>query len=355
MSVNFTVLREQLIKKFNNDRQSLINTYNNIVRSILNSKLSINVKNQLIRQNQADLTNKINIITNKFNQDLNNLNRQEQQAQSAIVKPQPIINIPNNNVNLVIQEIKKLTKRALLIGINYKNTSNELYGCINDINNIEKKITSSYGFTDIIKLTDDTSIKPTRNNILDQIKSILNKSQNGDSVFIHFSGHGTFTTDNSGDEKDGKDELFVTIDNRVITDDEIKQLVQTNLKSGVKLFCLFDCCHSGTLLDLRYQYLDSDDFDKATQNLKNEVTPSTCIMISGCKDNQTSADALINRQSQGAMTWSFLKTINDNSNNILSWKQLLQNMRNNLRNSRFEQIPQLSSGRELNINSEISF
>ena len=32
-----------------------------------------------------------------------------------------------------------MTKKALLIGINYKNTENELNGCINDIQNIKSE------------------------------------------------------------------------------------------------------------------------------------------------------------------------------------------------------------------------
>ena len=74
-------------------------------------------------------------------------------------------------------------------------------------------------------------------------------------------------------------------------------------------------------------------------------------MISGCTDKQTSADAFINNISQGAMTWSFIESINSNSK--LSWKQLIQNMRKLLTNSRYTQIPQLSTGNAFNIDTAI--
>ena len=348
MSFNLDAEIKKLQLAFQTERQNLINNFNILVARINSNRTSVKVKNSLIQQAIIDTQNRINQLLLSLNKKIDELKKKAQLLQQQQQQQQ------QNQVQLQIEEISKVVKRALLIGINYNGTINQLYGCINDINNVEKKITSSFGFTEIIKLTDDTLIKPTRQNILDQMKSILNKSQKGDSVFIHFSGHGSQTFDRNGDEKDGYDEVLVSMDLKGITDDEIKQLVQSNLKSGVKLFCLFDSCHSGTVLDLRYQYLDSDNFDKDTQNLKNELTPSTCIMISGCRDSQTSGDAWINRQAQGAMSWSFLEALNT-SNKVLSWKQLLQKMRDLLRESTFEQIPLSSSGLDLNINSDISF
>ena len=352
MSFNLDAEIKKLQLAFQTEGQRWINNFNVLVARINSSRISVQAKNTLIQQAIRDTQNRINQLLLSLNKQIDELKKKAQllqQQQQQQQQPQQ-----QQQIQLQIDELSKVVRRALLIGINYNGTSNQLYGCINDINNVEKKITSSFGFTEIIKLTDDTLIKPTRQNILDQMKNILNKSQKGDSIFIHFSGHGSQTLDRNNDENDGLDEVLVSMDLKGITDDEIKQLVQSNLKSGVKLFCLFDSCHSGTVLDLRYQYLDSDNFDKDTQNLKNELTPSTCIMISGCRDSQTSGDAWINRQAQGAMSWSFLEALNT-SNKVLSWKQLLQKMRDLLRESTFEQIPQLSSGLELNINSDISF
>ena len=36
-------------------------------------------------------------------------------------------------------------KRALIVGINYPGTSNELRGCVNDANLVNKMITEQYG------------------------------------------------------------------------------------------------------------------------------------------------------------------------------------------------------------------
>ena len=74
-------------------------------------------------------------------------------------------------------------------------------------------------------------------------------------------------------------------------------------------------------------------------------------MISGCMDNQTSADAYINSKFQGAMTWAFLHTVDKNPN--LTWKELITTMRDSLKISNFQQIPQLSSGKKLDLTAKI--
>ena len=54
-----------------------------------------------------------------------------------------------------------MSKKALLIGINYTGTNIELTGCINDITNISKVLEKfKYSCT---CLTDLTPLKPTKN------------------------------------------------------------------------------------------------------------------------------------------------------------------------------------------------
>ena len=57
-------------------------------------------------------------------------------------------------------------KKALLIGINYRNTDNELTGCINDVNELKNILVKKCGYQDIIVVSDDAKIKPTKDNIL---------------------------------------------------------------------------------------------------------------------------------------------------------------------------------------------
>ncbi len=310
-----------LTNKFNQNIRNLLITYNSILR-------------QFIRNRR--LRNRIYIIINEYNNKANTLRNKYM-----------------NDVNLIknIQEsllLNKLNKSALLIGINYLNTYNELYGCINDVNNINELL-NKYDFKSIKIITDNTEIKPTRNNILNDFTDMLINSVSGDTLFLFYSGHGSYTIDINSNETTGYDQMIIPIDMKPIVDDELKTIINKYLKKDVLLIALFDSCFSGSVLDLKYQWMDSLESNNLTENNNENETNGNVIMISGCSDIQTSADDNINNQSQGAMTWSFLQSYKDD----ITWRELLKNMREILKNSNYNQIPQLSSGSFFNIDSKV--
>ena len=145
--------------------------------------------------------------------------------------------------------------------------------------------------------------------------------------------------------------MILSCDLQGILDDELKALIQTHLKPGATLFAMFDCCFSGSVLDLKYQYLDSLNYDNYTENDKQLETQGNVFMISGCTDNQTSADAFINKRACGAMTWSFLEAAKEKKG--CTWRELIKLMRDKLKTSEFPQIPQFSSGTFVNIDTPI--
>jgi hypothetical protein len=310
---------------YNNNCKIAVQYYNNMISRILNTR-ALN-KSQQINNVKSILASTIKKLTNKYNVDV-----------LAVQK-------------FVPKQIKvDKFKKALLVGINYTGTSNELFGCINDVNSIKERI-SSKGFTNINILTDLTTKKPTKANILLEFKNLLINSKAGDLLFFLFSGHGSYILDKNNDETDGYDELIVSSDLKGITDDELKYIIQQNLKQDVTLFAMFDSCFSGSVLDLRYQYMDSLNYDNYTENSKQEVTVGNVFMISGCTDEQTSADAVFNNKPNGAMTWSLLESLKQNQN--VNWRELIKSMRNLLKTSQFTQIPQFSSGSFVNIDSPI--
>jgi len=321
---------DKLKSKFNSDKKALTIYFNNLINFVLKSRLRQNLKIAQINYLRVSYTNKMNILTNTYNNAVNSINTYQPSIQ----------NIDTNFKN----------KNALLIGCNYNNSAYQLNGCINDVNNIKSMI-KNVGFNNINILTDDTETKPNKSNILTELTKLLSNSNNNDLLFFSYSGHGSQLVDRNGDETDGRDEVMVPLDFNVITDDELKTVIQTYLKPNVTLFALFDCCNSGTVLDLKYQYLDSLNYDNYTENNKAIDTIGNVIMISGCTDNQTSADAFINNTSQGAMTWAFIESVN--SKPKLSWRELIQNMRKLLTNSQYTQIPQLSTGQNFNIDTAI--
>lgn len=325
----------ELTKVYNAQVILLTNDLNNYIKHINKLRISLSLKRYYIN----NYKNNYNITVNKL-------------------KTKLAADIKAINLLTEIPGKKTATKKALLVGINYKGTSSELYGCINDTNNIKALLEEKYAFKNYVFLTDDTNKKPTKQNIIDELTNLLVNAVNGDTLFFLFSGHGSYTTDFNNDEKDGQDELICPIDatsiQSCILDDELNKIIQTNIKPGVRLFALFDCCFSGTVLDLKYNYLDSDNLNYLTINQNVSETEGQVIMISGCKDSQTSADAYVNyngkNTNSGAMTFSFLNTINQLGTNI-SLKTLIESMRSLLKDNGYEQIPQLSTGKAIDINS----
>jgi hypothetical protein len=319
-----------------NELNSIFNS--NVAR--LNSTLVIsirNIRNSRFRNKPALL----NSLRNNYNNHLTRL---------------------RNNLNASIQKINSFTseftvnksniknKKALLIGINYINTPYQLNGCIDDTNRM-KDLLSSHGFNDFKILTDVASVKPTKANILNEFKNLIVNAKSGDLLFFYFSGHGSYTYDRNGDETDGSDEMLLSLDSLPIIDDELKTILQNHLPREVTIIGMFDSCHSGTMLDLKYNYLDSSNYDKYSENNRVTECNGNVIMISGCMDSQTSTEALIENKAQGALTWSFIFCIKQNPN--CSWRELLKSMRDTLKSNRFSQIPQLSTDSFYDIDSKI--
>ena len=84
--------------------------------------------------------------------------------------------------------ISKPNKKALLIGINYNGTNNQLNGCINDVTDVGNYLIGK-GFS-INLITDITYLKPTKYTILAEFKNLLQNSTRGDVLYFMFSGHG---------------------------------------------------------------------------------------------------------------------------------------------------------------------
>lgn len=151
------------------------------------------------------------------------------------------------------------TRRAVMIGINYVgDCPGELSGCWNDVLNMKKYIMDVHGFEEeniVILMDDGENIEPNAENIINAYQQVVAESEEGDAIFLHYSGHGTKLRDDSGDEDDGYDEALVPRDyqeNGMIVDDDLYEMVVKALPDGVHLISLMDCCHSGSILDLPY-------------------------------------------------------------------------------------------------------
>ena len=264
--------------------------------------------------------------------------------------------------------------KALFIGINYEGTDAALGGCINDVSTMLDLLEHmNFPMQEAVILVDDVrfpgcSGMPTHDNIVQAMHWLTKGAQSGDVLFVHYSGHGTqITAEMTSGEIDGKDEAIVPVDyeeSGLITDDVVFQYLCRPLPEGVRLTALLDCFHSGTLMDLPFVFT-------ADPNAPTSYAPSTAnqccgdiIMISGCQDSQTSADAVGANfttpaehpgQAGGACTNALQDTILNNEDGKLTYTQVLDRMRQALTSRNFTQIPQLSCSKPIDVEKIFDF
>ncbi|MBE9033428.1 caspase family protein, partial [filamentous cyanobacterium LEGE 11480] len=145
-------------------------------------------------------------------------------------------------------------KYALLIGINQYDDRriSELRGCLTDVEMQYKLLRYRYGFApeDIRVLTDKTTEKPTRDNILRAFEEhLIAKVQPGDVAIFHYSGHGGLMEDPYPiDPKSITNGTLVPIDCQLKARNDIMGRTLFLLSKQVQtdaFTMVLDSCHSG--------------------------------------------------------------------------------------------------------------
>jgi metacaspase-1 len=156
-------------------------------------------------------------------------------------------------------------RKALLIGINYTGSPHMLKGCQQDVRNMIPFLLSR-GFTSdpqsMVILADDRSgpFYPTGYNILTAMDWLV--SEPNCSLFLHYSGHGGQTPDTTGDREGGFDDTICPVDfvvNGQIGSDVLHRRLVSAMAPGCQMHVLFDCCHSGSAIELPYVYRTDED------------------------------------------------------------------------------------------------
>lgn len=315
-------------------------------------------------------------------------------------------------------------RKALIIGINYFGSQHQLNGCINDAYNVQRFLVEECGFSpdpgNMVVLTDEpknrgTPFEPTGRNMMAAFQWLVTYNNPGDSLWLSYSGHGSQVRDPDGDRESGLDDTICPLDfdrNGQITSDTLHKVLVTPLNPQCRLTVLFDCCHSGSAIELPFVYRpDSHGRVNLVDNIKEGMTlvnaasdllrggfsmakvndaktlfagasnffhkfqnpgaPSNeqglgeehfvedwksegkdVWMFSGCADDQTSADTSMAGAATGAMSWAFINTMRASPGQ--SYVNVLQNTREMLR-QKYQQIPQLSVGGQYDLNQRVYF
>jgi hypothetical protein len=249
-----------------------------------------------------------------------------------------------------------MTKKALCVGINdYPfGDENDLQGCVNDANDWASLLKNHFDFTDVKQLLNADA---TKAKVITGIKDLLNGAKAGDILVFTNASHGTYLADTDGDE-DKYDEAICPYDtdSNLLVDDELRNLFK-NIPKDVRLSVISDSCHSGSVTRVmvneyrRNRQLNPRVFGgkelspeqlRAARGKKEKYPESGMkeILLSGCKSNQTSADAYINNDYHGAMSYHAIKAITD-ANYSLTYANLRQRLVSLLEDENYDQVPQL--------------
>jgi hypothetical protein len=265
------------------------------------------------------------------------------------------------------QPARPASEAALLVGLNYPASSFSLNGCWNDAKELKELLTSEeYGFAPErvkVLLDDDagacegekTRSKGTsRAGLVRALYDVafMSWQEALDVAVVSFSGHGSQKTDEDGDEADGLDEGICPSDvqtSGMILDDELLSIF-SRFNPRTQVYVVFDCCHSGSVLDLPFQQPEAEATPTAgAQSPPQQSGGARILMMSGCTDSQTSADAYEASQKRfgGALTMALVKALREPGGSAAGALELQTRVLELLREGGFEQRPVLSSTRPI--------
>ena len=270
-----------------------------------------------------------------------------------------------------------MSRRAFLVGLNrYPDPRNNLKGCVNDVLLMAKTLREQYGFdapSGVRLLTDE---RATTANIRKGLEWLVGGAASGDSLVFHYSGHGAQVRDVDGDElADNLDEIICPYDldwDNPFTDDDLAE-VCGRVPKGTLLTVILDCCHSGTGLrnfvrpdlPIRYKFLPApvEVRHRSEPHIENRgvdrsvtmtgpdrtlrirrfgigLTKTKAVLIAGCRSDQTSADAWIDGDYHGALTYYLWRSLRD-AGWKTTYRKLIEATGMALADHNYEQVPQL--------------
>jgi hypothetical protein len=256
---------------------------------------------------------------------------------------------------------------ALLVGVNQYQVINSLRGCENDVRMVKDVLVSKLGFPEAnIKVL--LNSEATANGIRQAIEDwLVAQSQPEDYVYFHFSGHGSQVRDREGDENDGKDELICPTNMKpgdrstILTDDQLDELF--GRIQAQNLVVVLDACHSGTgTRDLSLCRPRFAEFEPGLESGARgiEAAPAARtgaqklvgsggmdgsarkrITLSGCRPDQTSADAFVRDGFYaGAFTYYLCKNLKKAPRDM-TYHQLMEQVARDVLTNNYMQTPQL--------------
>ncbi len=257
--------------------------------------------------------------------------------------------------------------RALLVGINAY-PGNELNGCVNDVTDMADFLVSHSSFDeDEIRLITDA--RATTNAIQDRLNWLLTGAKPGDRIVFHYSGHGAqFPVRDASGHVSRVDECICPVDfdwteQHAIRDKQFNDLF-SKVPKGVEFTWISDSCFSGDLArefvppkrklkvfpmpaDIAWRMRTAESKALKPHRFEHVVENFNAVLVSGCSQRETSADAEIDGRFNGALTYYLLKTLSTPTGLIQTLDRVISHTRTALHHNGYNQHPQLEGLRDL--------
>jgi hypothetical protein len=248
--------------------------------------------------------------------------------------------------------------RALLIGIN-KYPDAPLRGCVNDVQDMASFLVTRAGFkhSEVRLLVDK---RATTTAILERLSWLVNGVREGDRLLFHYSGHGAqLPTRSPSGEVDKLDEVICPVDFDFTDEHAIRDKmfarIFSKVPAGVSFVWVSDSCHSGDLtkdlrrkpramplpIDIAWRLETAKRNDRKPLSFVHAINGYNVALISGCRSDQTSADADFNDRANGAMTRALLDELSERGAMDRPLPKLVDGLRKRLKQMDYEQEPQL--------------
>jgi hypothetical protein len=243
--------------------------------------------------------------------------------------------------------------QALLVGINQYPYPNTLNGCIDDIIDVASELTSAFSVdpNSITQLRDGDA---TADAIRSTLSRLVNGLQDGDRFLFWYSGHGAQLQDGCA-----ATDVICPIDfdwtaQHSVTVSDFHAIFK-NIPPNAKAFWGSDSCHSGDLNKGLYRFGVPRLFRRDSSMVPAAPVPTSyqrmrdistalpnIVLISGCRSDQTSADADIQGRYNGAFTYYFLQALREPKGTTMPMNELVPEVQKKLNSACYSQIPQMT-------------
>lgn len=203
-------------------------------------------------------------------------------------------------------------KIAVVVGINGYSDRMRLHACVNDAKAMAELL-GELGY-EVVEITDESQIKPTKENILNVAIARIKSSRGKEKVVFYYSGHGE--TDENGTF------YMVPQDSRRDPSTYISEYdLERYLKDIKNLAIIIDACHSGGMKDFVSEgqiLITSSKNEEPSNELWNgEMSVFTYNLVSAIRaermrDHEISLQSCFYRAREGTLKWPGQRLLKQN-------------------------------------------